>query len=117
MLSLQIALQASDLVENGVIDEKVMNGEQSPAAIAKEISLAVVQRALVITKKHQPDLLHVFTHVGDVVEQEGEDGIFKKGRMGARGLLLSSVEDRSSWPLHVRPSCCTDCYRARLRSL
>ena len=75
-------LKASDLVKNGVIDVEVSNGEQSPTAIAKEIDLAVVERCLRIIKKHQPDMLHVFTHAGDFVAEGGDSGIFKKGRGG-----------------------------------
>ena len=74
--------KASDLVENGVIDVKVSKGEQCPTAVAKEIGLAVVERCLRIIKKHQPDMLHVFTHAGDIVTEEGDAGIFAKGRGG-----------------------------------
>ena len=74
--------KASDLVENGVIDVKVMNGEKSPVAIAKEIGTAVVARCIKIIKKHQPDMVHVFTHAGEVVPEEGDRGTFEKGRGG-----------------------------------
>ena len=74
--------KASDLIENGEIRIKVMNGEKSPVAIGKEIGLAVVERCMKIIKKHQPDLVHVFTHAGEGVPEEGDAGIFSKGRGG-----------------------------------
>ena len=74
--------KASDLIENGEIRIKVVNGEKSPVAIGKEIGLAVVERCMKIIKKHQPDLVHVFTHAGEIVPEEGDAGIFQKGRGG-----------------------------------
>jgi len=74
--------KASDLVENGIIDVQVSPGEKSPVAIAKEIGTAVVARCIKIIKKHQPDMVHVFTHAGELVPEEGDAGIFQKGRGG-----------------------------------
>ena len=74
--------KASDLVEDGVIGVQVSPGEKSPVAIAKEIGQAVVARCIKIIKKHQPDMVHVSTHAGELVPEECDKGIFSKGRGG-----------------------------------